>query len=262
MVSFSGKSVFALLAHQRTGTHYLASLLRSTGAIYHYDEVLMPQFPGALGEDGLFFSYLRKRIEHNWNELLLTDHTRVDSLFSGFFRNTCQAVSEPCVGYDIKIDQLNCFPRLYGSLQNWGVRVVHLVRKNYLARIYSHYQMQKWISQGNVDIHKTKLEVTPITLEVENTVTWICNDFGANQYVEDVFGRTKDMYLRLNYEDLVGASRDERMQELMHYLGVDDNRPWSTDTVKQNEKPLENLITNYGEIVQELKRRGFAHLVE
>jgi len=206
--------------------------------------------------EGLFYSFWREQLMKDWSGLLITDYTRVDALFSQFMGVSVDAVPEPVVGFDIKIDQLGCFPRLYGAIPQWGVKVIHLVRRNYLARVVSHEVMNRRVREGVRDLHREKQAYYRFEMDVDGTIEWMLSDEGANNYVQNVLGRHADKYLKVEYEALLEGRRDEVLASLLAFLGESPQSGLVADTIRQNDRALQSTLTNYDQFVSELRRRG------
>lgn len=256
-----GRSRYVLVGHQRSGTHLLGSLLRSVPDVFHYDEVLVPTYVGNYAGEGLFFTYFRQAVKEDWGNLLITDYTVVDRLFNEFFKQTSESASASIVGYDIKIDQLNCFPRLFGSLPSWGFKIIHLVRQDYLARVISHQVMIERVAAGEKLIHKIKQGPIRLRVDIERTIGWMLSDRAANQHVESIFSTFAGRYLKLAYEDLSSANRDREVMRALRFVGSRYDGPLSTDTIKQATEPLSDVVENYSELVQEISYRRLVDLL-
>lgn len=249
------KNRYVIVAHQRTGTHFLGAMLRKSPSIFQYDEVLLPIFEGKFGESGLFFPYFRKLVDRDPASLLLTDYTQVDKVFRGFFEHLEQGVEEPIMGADLKIDQIAAFPRLHWILPTWGFKIIHVVRQNYLARVLSHTVMNRRMAEGE-DLHFGKQASQPVELPVDATIRWMQADQGGNAYVQATMSHGE--YKQVAYEDLASDKKAQVMSDLFEFLGAEPPDDLMVGNVKQSDRPLSELISNYSEMIAEIDRRGLS----
>jgi hypothetical protein len=216
----------------------------------------MPILEGKFGEHGLFFPYYKNLLEKDWSNILLTNNTIIDRVFHGFFDKLAADVEEPIVGVDIKIDQLDIFPRLYWTMQEMEFRVIHLIRRNYLARIISHLIMNQRVSAGEVHIHSEKQQKTSITVDANQVVWWMVQDLERNQKVEQIFSASKERYLQVFYEEIVSENANMYLEPVLEFVGSKHSGVISTNTIRQATEPLADVIKNYDEVTAEIERRG------
>ncbi len=255
------KSMYVILAHQRSGTHLLQSLLRSSNEIFQYDEVLYPALKGET-EDLLFFEYYLEEVRRDPNKLLFTDNSVVDSLFEGYFQEACRRVSKQVVGFDIKLDQFSCFPRLSYIIPLLGIKIIHLVRGNYIARIASHEAMQVKVAEGikSDSFHFEKFKSNALILDIEQTIAWADRDYAHNSWIKDVMIANGGDYMEMYYEDISGPDYKSKMHQLFDFLNV-ERCDLSFATVRQGDLDLSKRVSNYVELEQEIITRGKRYLL-
>jgi hypothetical protein len=249
------KAKFAIVGHQRTGTHFLASSLLSAPEIFLFDEVLMPVLEANPASQGLFFQYYKNLLSTDWSKLLLTDVDTFDRVFEVFFNEASSRVQQGIVGFDLKIDQLLTFPRLFWSLQNWDFKFIHLVRRNYLARMASHMVMNQRIMKGDTDLHYSRQGDHTVRMEVDQIIWWMLDDFEANRAAEEKLRHAGNRYLKVFYEDVASTSHPEIVGSIFDFLGAPKPKNVSAATLKQATRPLRETIENYDEVIAEIERR-------
>jgi len=247
--TFGGKTLWAVIAHQRCGTNFFESMLRTIPGVHHFPEILYPAF-----FDGSFYAYYAELIRKEPRYLLLTDFTLVDAVFRGYFEHQVRAIRHDFIGFDLKIDQLDCYPRLYHSLKAWGFRIIHLRRENRLRRVISHLVMLRRLKTGREDIHRTPPKLIRMQVDCADVVRQIKEDMRGDARVESRLGRGNRRYLQLSYETLVHERR-QTLGKATGFLGLDaDVAGIEPDTVQQSRWPLEEVVTNYAELRRALKR--------
>ncbi|WP_251951760.1 sulfotransferase [Salinibacter ruber] len=138
--------------------------------------------------------------------------------------------------------------KIWDELKNINnLRVIHLKRKNVVRTIVSKKIAEKTGKWQNSEISKNKKEISigkeELQKKYERTKQWERwgDEFFADKKIKEVF-----------YEDIVSEGKKES-QNLLNFLGVKrkDIRP---DTGKQNPEPLSDLIVNYGEVSDLVKK--------
>lgn len=248
---FQGKTVWAVIAHQRCGTNFFESMLRAIPGVYHYPEVLYPEF-----FEGSFYAFYADLVREEPRYLLVTDFTIVDDLFQRYFAQHVGGVGQRHVGFDLKIDQVDCYPRLYHCLKAFGFRILHLRRENRLRRVISHLVMQQRLKACADDIHRTPPELVRLTVDCADVVGQIKADMRGDEGIESRLGRGNPRYLQITYE---GLARDRRrvLARVTDFLGLDaDLAAVEPDTLKQGIWPLEKVVTNFDELCRALQRNN------
>jgi LPS sulfotransferase NodH len=255
----SDKTRFAILALQRTGTNMLGSVLRNTGKIHMYGEVFYPALgTGDLAQDvanGLFFPYWRDRIATDPRELLISNLNTFDSVFTTFLERLYTQVGAGTIGIDVKYEQVAAFPRVLDILRNRGVRVIHLERKNYLARIVSQLVLNRRIETGEVDVHRSVAKVEPLTIKPARALASIREDEARNWMLRDRAPQDPARYLHVYYEDVVNPG--PTLRSILDFLGLPEVEIAAPDTVKQVPQDFSRLIANYDELAAALTEAGY-----
>lgn len=255
----SDKTRFAILALQRTGTNMLGSVLRNTGKVRMYGEVFYPDLgTGDLAQDlanGLFFPFWRDRIATDPSQLLISDLRIFDSLFTDFLERLYTQVEAGIVGIDVKYEQVAAFPRVLDILRYRGIRVIHLERRNYLARILSQMVLNRRVETGEVDVHRSVAKVEPLTIEPARALAGIREDEARNRMLRDRAPKDPAHYLHVYYEDIV--SPGPTLRSILDFLGLPEVEIAAPDTVKQVPQDFSRLIANYDELTAALTEAGY-----
>jgi LPS sulfotransferase NodH len=221
---------FIVLAGARTGSTMLVTMLQSHPNVKMYGE--------------LFHVKKAKQItstpnRHNLNRAtveFLNQH--VYKPYIGLVR----AVGFKLLyGHDKRIWR---FVWLY--LQKSGVRIIHLKRRNLLAR-YLSFELAKrsnlWIaSENNVDNLKYE---EPIIIDPKSCINNIKQMVHRQAKYEEVF--TNNPMIETVYEDLVANTRDE-CARLLKFLGLAEHDLSNQSLRKQRTKRLSEVIANYNEL--------------
>jgi len=152
------------------------------------------------------------------------------------------------------------WPALFQFAHRHRIRVLHLVRRNYLRQHVSMIKAkrtQSWVVQAP-DAPGDDFAVTVPTGRLLATLRGL----GAeDRLVENAFA-SHGRYLKLEYAD-VFADLPHSVGTVARWLGVDDR--FTCDSVpvtKQAVLPLEETIENFGEVSQKLAGTPFAALLE
>jgi LPS sulfotransferase NodH len=249
---------FAILALQRTGTNMLGSILRNTGKVHMYGEVFYPDLgTGDLAQDvanGLFYPFWRDRIARDPRQLLLSDPTIYDAVFNDFLDRLFTQVDPAIVGIDIKSEQIEAFPRLFHLMRQGALRVVHLERRNYLARIVSQLVLNHRMQAGEADVHRSVAKVPPLTIDPDMMLDWIHDDAARNRMFRDNFAGMPDRYLHVFYEDI--AADGAALRKVFDFLGMAEEPIPPPDTVKQVASNFAAQIANYEQVAAALAGAG------
>lgn len=255
----SEKTRFAIVALQRTGTNMLGSVLRNTGKVHMYGEVFYPDLgTGDLAQDmanGLFFPYWRNLITTDPRQLLISDLDTFNSVFTTFLEQLYTQVEAGTVGIDVKYEQVEAFPLVLDILRYGGVRVIHLERRNYLARILSQLVLNRRVGRGEVDVHHSVATVEPLTIEPALALAWIREDEARNQMLRNRAPKNPSRYLHVHYEDLVMPGPG--LRSVLDFLGLKDVEIAAPDTVKQVPQDFAQLIANHRELAAALIEAGY-----
>jgi hypothetical protein len=257
------KTRFAIVALQRTGTNMLGSMLRNTGKVHMYGEVFYPDLgTGDLAQDianGLFFPYWHNLITEDARKLLISDLTVFDAVFNSFLDQLYRQVEADVVGIDVKVEQILAFPRILDLLRFSGVRVIHLERRNYLARLVSQLILNQRVAMGEGDVHHSVAQVPPLVVDPESAVAWIREAMARNDLLREKAPNDPAYYLHIEYEDLVRGG--PVLRTVLDFLGLADVEMAPADTVKQVRHDLSTVIANFDEVATVLADAGFGHFL-
>lgn len=135
------------------------------------------------------------------------------------------------------------------------IRIIHLTRRNLLrqyASVLVARSTQRWLAHREDPVRKTRVRVDPVAL-----LSWAAAELVLRQYHRRLFATHQT--LELEYEGLVASPQQSFDQVLIHLDLPPGHRPHSA-LVKQNDRPLPAIITNYDSLIQSLNsaaRSGF-----
>lgn len=187
MVEVPVKGPVILLAHQRSGTNYFRSVLRSSGIFFDCNEIFLPASDPVLSPptntylDFNFDRFFARQVLEDSN-LLLPSEKNIRKIFSGFL-DFCreEAVRQAGGGgllpvLDIKyctVHRLNAYnqfigrrPFLFQLIREHSLPVIHLIRQDAVAQTISHMLAL----QSGVYILEKSEQYTfePVSLSVED----------------------------------------------------------------------------------------------
>ena len=261
--------VVLLLARQRTGTNALQAVLATHPDIHCTREVFhpAPQDQPHLDAKINFFRFLERRGEIDRTDATLESQRRLFLEFLAFLR---ASTTKRFLVIDVKYNATHHFdgpwrpligwPAMFGFAQRHGLRVLHLVRTNYLRQQVSMIkakQTQRWVVQdggsGDGDF--------PVTLPTQRLLATMRALSAEDRLVEGAFA-PQGRYLKLEYADVFG-DLPRGVAAVARWLGVEDD--FTCDSVpvkKQAVLPLEETIENFDEVADALTGTPFAGLLE
>lgn len=249
----SNKLMCAVLAHQRSGSNYLRSMLWTNPSIASYGEVLYPNFD----KDGFYF-YFQQQLQENWNKLLMSDPIIANEVFTNFFKYAAEKRDKPIVAFDIKLDQLYAYPILYNTFSHQNFKIVLLRRKNAIARVVSHFVMLRRFELNDFDIHYSEPKLVQVEINPEGAIKMIEGGVEFEEYIVSKFGGNPERFMEIHYEDL--ASKDRRDGELARFAKFLGAKPFGSESplapTKQGVFPLEQIVTNWTELTEAVKAAG------
>jgi LPS sulfotransferase NodH len=215
---------FAIVGNARTGSNYLLSGLKSSPTIRMYHEI---------------FASHNREVGRDFDKILSTIYQ-----------------------YESKATQLVGFKVFYNHLtdEEWGklaahreLKLIHLTRRNRLRTVISleiAFKSGQWTRGGNSkNLRDKKITLEPLKLiqrlqQIEAGEAATRARFCDNQILEIV------------YEELVNSPH-EVFASVGDYLGVERLDPGRIRLKRQNPESLEQLVSNYVEVVAALKNTRF-----
>lgn len=139
-----------------------------------------------------------------------------------------------------------------------GLKVIHLKRLDTLRSVLSWMiaqANQTYVAHSDknlVPVDKKRMPVDPDAM-----VDWIRRTLAWEQWGDEIFAG-HDL-LQVTYEGLTGDLAAEYAR-VLEFLDLPAHSPL-TSLRRQNPEPLEQLVTNYDEVVAALQAAGFGHMV-
>ncbi|MCD4827860.1 MAG: tetratricopeptide repeat protein [Candidatus Cloacimonetes bacterium] len=252
---------FIVLATQRSGTVFLETILNSHPDIHCTGELLLYDNEG---------SFIRK-----WAEMVYIDPRNLTPKFSSkllgqYCTNYFRSHQKKAVGFDIKYNQFYTIANMEAVLKKQDVRIIHLIRENFLKTFIS-LKFNQLKQELNRKSHGTvKVKPAKITLS------------GGQKLLKELALRESKIkffssfmqrhfpYLELHYEKFFPANRGEAQNivpeiqdSILQFLGLPLGGPQLTTPYrKTNPVNLPDLLENYTEIYNLLINTRFAHLLD
>lgn len=234
---------FIILAFQRTGSSFLSNLLQSHPDIVCFSEVFHPEhcaFDYPFYPDTLHPEILRFRKEDP-RQFLKT------WIFRAYGENVCAA------GLKIHYPQwedTQFKPAMKEIAAISSLKIIHLVRENYLDILVSHRMAQKsgkwWKSISELQSMNPDHSYSspPITIDLREAEAFFTmyeekmRDFRCTFRHREVF--------EISYESLCGQF-DQGCTNLLEFLGA-PQRSLVSRILKQKDRPNEEILVNYSSL--------------
>ena len=251
-------SRFVILARQRSGSTWLADLLNSHPSVvtfaelFHSDAWGNPAIGGA--KEILYWN--------SWDALHAPATGRAERT-RRYFQYLDDVVFCPrdgveATGFKLMYNQAISAFAILAYLKLRGVRIIHLVRRNYLDGILSADSVAKRgvsLAEQGTAVKELRLDVEAHSLprrletrrrEIEQARACF-NHFGVP-------------CLEVGYEDLVADPAS--VKSILEFLGVENpDVPLTSNMQKLNPKDHRDLIANYDEIASTLESTPFRDLL-
>lgn len=238
---------FLLLSTQRSGSSFLGTSLGSHPDITCFEEVFMPRNQGPRSFSTYRTASLRRRIEY-----LIARRRTIFRFLDELYASVGPGQS---VGFKFMYRQAQRHPEVIAWCERNDVRVVHLIRRNFLKILLSRLQAKRrGIYHAKQAIGSEPLKIDTRTLK---------SRLGA---MASLIERNSRRFENLNclvisYEELV-AEQSEVFRRILAFLDADPEVNLSSDLVKINREPLANLILNYDEVASVLHGSPYESLLE
>jgi len=222
------KSNFVLVAHARSGSHMINSLLNSHPSIESGGE----KFNGINQEDCdlLFRRYAA-----------IPDET--DTIL-GFK-----------LAYQLRSNRKNdIWKKVLNSNQ---FKVIIWYRTNLLRAYVSHeiaIKTEKWMGKGE----QPELNDKKILIDMDQCIKWINKT--SFQHAISQYEFRHHLCFNVSYENFLFDKN--KAVEILDFLGVDSSVELSTDLKRQNPEPLDQLIINYDEFAASFEKTKWAPFLE
>jgi hypothetical protein len=257
---------FAVVAHQRSGSTFLGSVLNAHPQIHICGELFLDK------------KYRKKNyFYHYWLGKMAADKvnitiSRQPELIHDYLDSVMGQVPDSCeIGIDVKYNQLRMLPKLLQVFDELDFKIIHLIRKNTLKTHVSYLLNIKKKELGRKAHGSQKVPVAKITLPTDETLV---DRLETKRDEIDYYRRTlrsRFEYLELYYEDFFGSGTQESrtiaqevLDQVFHFLSIPayGNENLTSELKKTNPAQLSKLIENYEEVKTLLSATQFADLLE
>lgn len=241
----------------RTGSTFLVHLLRSHSEIMCYGEIYSIPKPNGLAgryadlirDNPAYLDYIRDYRDG--------DLTRF--LYKIAFDSQDRRIS----GFKYKYGQLET-PALETAttqiIQDTDIKIIHLVRRNLLARYLSQYIANK-VTGFTMRLQNDEMpDIPPVMLDPQACEKDFDKAMNHQAKYRNVF--SAHPIFSIFYEDLLEEpSKSKVISELLSFLEVSDS-PLSSPTQKIIQKPMSEAISNYTQLCDYFSFGPYAHLFQ
>ncbi len=247
----------ALIAHARAGTSYLRSLLNTHPAVHFYTEALYPTY----WEHG-FFQYWLNEIQTDPRALFIQNDFH--EVFRGYMGWLEASRSEPVIGVDLKIPQIDDLPTIHRILRDSDARIVHLVRRNTFRGALSQRVMLTRVESGERDVHgRSTPATTRVRLDPHDLLALMRYRVNSDRRIGRFYAACGERCLELEFESFEQPDgRAAGLASVFEHLGVaGDSASLETTLAPQNPFPYTEVIENHEEVWRVLRETEFASQV-
>lgn len=239
---------FLILSSARSGSTFLVGLLRSHPQVRCEGEIFHDQHP-----DKIFWAEMQKS-ETSQEMLDLRDSDPAAFLDKYIYQPDGEQVS--ATGFKIFYYHAvrEDWAPVWSALQaDKDLRVIHLIRRNQLARVLSDKianQTNQWFSlEENSESPDLTVHLDPDRCKKEF-------ERAARDHAKFADAFAGHPMLELSYEDLA-ADLGKASELITGFLSI-ESRDLCTGLKKQNRRPAGDVIENYGELADYFKGTAWA----
>jgi LPS sulfotransferase NodH len=272
-------NVTVLLARQRSGTNALRDVLDSHPQLFCLPEVFQAQpSPKARYEvEANYFNFLDERRDEIKG--VLTSEEAQEALFIEWLAHLKTFSEKPQMVVDIKYNSahnvdapwrdLAAEPTLFAYIRRHGIRVLNLRRRNYLRYYLSWLkteQTRKYHLHASGPDGAVKVEDEGIELDLDEMFFRLELCRNEDQLIHRMLGGYAN-YMAIEYEELfprIGEPpADAVLEQVAEWMGIGpDFTKVQPRYRKQSVLPLEQAITNFGEVAEALRGTEFEYVLE
>jgi LPS sulfotransferase NodH len=225
---------FIIMSQGRSGSTMLRGILAQHSQIISFGEIFRDRRI-SFNIEGYNNESKSLLLLRNWYPTYFLDHF----IFPAYSENI------KAVGFKVFAHHLN-HPR-FAPVWEWlncnkDIKVIFLIRKNFLASITSAEKARKTGIWGITD--NSSRDKLNVTLDYENLVMRFKNRHRSN--AEALNRLSNHQILQITYEEIIG-DYNNKIRNIQNFLGVDFelHKPIGK---KQEVRPLSEVITNYNEL--------------
>jgi hypothetical protein len=241
---------FIVLAARRSGITFLLSLLNDHPQVQCYKGIFTTKnrfkyleldYPGSQ-----FYKFrvasMKRRIDY---------FVRRKQLIGTFLTELYRPVDGVrAVGVRLSYIQARKYPEILEWAQENDVGVIHLIRKNSLKAIVSHFcACKRGVHHSTSEVGRVTVRILPLRLK--RRLQRLSREIEKYRAV-----LVDGHHLELYYESLT-ADQGAEMQRVLDFLGVDQSVSLTSDLVKLNPDSLADILENFEQIARAFKGTPF-----
>jgi LPS sulfotransferase NodH len=256
-----------MLSHERSGSHFVADMLKSSAKLVSVDEVCNFNAVDPYKSKLSFFRFRHECQQKNPEFAYRPDYDNLTAFCDSYFAHLLSSTKVERVLVDIKYGHVHNFeigwwpsesrPFLARYLESRNVRIVHLVRRDPVAATVSNFvakQTGVWhrhsktahtqFGKFSVPTQKIVHEALALQRENDNFFGWLSTNRCS----------------RVAYEDFGSESRrTDTMNALFAFLDLALQSAYPTSLVKVTP-PLEDVVENYEDLQRTIALFGQGRL--
>lgn len=233
---------FIIISTQRSGSSLLVTTLASHPEIECFREIFLEENVKPDSYTSFSRASILRKLQHWFCRRRL-----VEGYLAQFLGKVegCEAV-----GFKFMYSQDKLLPQVIDWVEREEIKVIHLIRANVLKK-----RISRLVSRFRNFAHSTEpVEVCRISVEPKRLKQKL--DSMSDQ-VDQYRSRLSHFdHIEVTYEDLV-ANQDREIMRVLEFLGIGMLTSLSTNLVKVNPNDLSEVIENYDEVVQALRRTKY-----
>jgi len=241
--------MFGIVAQQRSGTHFLGSLLSSHPHVISLGEEII----ASKGTRNNFYTYLGAQAASNPDAIRPPNLPEIWRGFVGFLAQQYPDVRQ--LGVIIMYNQLELLPPPLAERILAEVRIIHLIRRNVLRTHISDYINRNTDKPAHSELQG---ELVQVKLPSDTLLEELRARVRRIEAMRQVVSRYR--HIEISYEELLNC-REEALRRLQGYLKIAP-APLSTALQPSNPWPLEDILLNYSDAQAALRGSEFAAMIE
>jgi len=247
-----GKNNFIVLTTQRTGSSMFMDVLNGYPDIEGHMELFLDQArtsPGIAGKNDLIRYF-------EWKDLNFSFRP-----FSVWKYLSILYAKKPSVGFKLMYSHLRNYPDIFPYLAFKRIKIIHLVRKNYLDIIISEKIADFTGKSHTTD--KTEVNSETLYLDPVETLNKILKLESNTKKIRKLISKfIMCNKLEVYYEDVVNDPVTT-LSKVKFFLDIDISADQIQSNLKKRQtKKKSEIISNYDEIYSTLINAGFGSLLK
>ncbi len=234
---------FIIFSQQRSGTHFLASLLNSHDKIRAMGECFRVGFGSDISFREFMVNHIKTRKIETWDDIYWVPWLK-------FMENSRSGLAaDSKTGFILMYNQLQLTPPFFSRRLLSQYRIIHLHRENHLRRHVSD-QINRLTGYATT---KTKAKLNRISLQTDNLIEELnCSVQNVDRIRTDIKPKA---HIEVCYENLIENTQTES-NKIVQFLGLKPTI-FSTNLKITNPFPLSEILINFYEVETKLKGSSF-----